>query len=126
LIEMGAGEGSSIPDQAFARAGATLVPAAVDVWADSELVLKVKEPLAVEFEQLRKGQILFTYLHLAAHKDVTETLVGAGGVAIAYETVETPDGRLPLLAPMSEIAGRMSPHVAATHLERPRGGSGVL
>ncbi|MCA1830525.1 MAG: alanine dehydrogenase [Actinobacteria bacterium] len=126
LIERGAGEGSAIPDTAFARAGATLVPAAPDVWADADLVLKVKEPLPVEFELLRKGQTLFTYLHLAAHRDVTEALLAAGGVAIAYETVETPDGRLPLLAPMSEIAGRMTPHVAATHLERPRGGSGVL
>jgi alanine dehydrogenase len=90
------------------------------------MILKVKEPLPREFGSLRSGQILFTYLHLAAHKDVTEALVGAGTTGIAYETVELPDGRLPLLAPMSEIAGRMAPHVAAHYLERPQGGRGVL
>ncbi|MGZ4207393.1 MAG: alanine dehydrogenase [Actinomycetota bacterium] len=126
LIERGAGEGSSIPDERFARAGATLVDTAADVWGDAELILKVKEPQAEEFSSLRKGQILFTYLHLAAHRDVTDALVAAGTVGIAYETVEDDRKMLPLLAPMSEIAGRMSPHAAATHLERPRGGSGIL
>lgn len=126
LIERGAGEGSSIPDAAYARAGATLVPSADGVWGAADLVLKVKEPLPAERPLLRKGQILFTYLHLAAHRDVTEAMVASGCVGIAYETVETDDGLLPLLAPMSEIAGRMAPHVAAHHLERPHGGSGVL
>jgi alanine dehydrogenase len=126
LVERGAGEGSSIPDDVFARAGATLVDTAEDVWAQADLILKVKEPQPQEFGLLRKGQILFTYLHLAAHRDVTDALIQAGAVAIAYETVEDERGMLPLLAPMSEIAGRMSPHAAATHLERPRGGSGIL
>ena len=126
LVEAGAGEGSSITDEEFRAAGARLAPTAADVWADADLILKVKEPQPQEFDSLRAGQVLFTYLHLAAHKDVTEALIQAGGVAIAYETVETTDDRLPLLAPMSEIAGRMAPHAAANHLERPRGGSGVL
>ncbi len=126
LIERDAGAGSSIPDVAFERAGAKLVRAAEDVWGDAELVLKVKEPLASEFPMLRPGQILFTYLHLAAHRDVTEVLINAKTTAIAYETVESADGRLPLLAPMSEIAGRMAPHVSAHFLERAAGGSGVL
>lgn len=126
VIERGAGEGSSIPDAAFERAGATMVPTAADVWAQADLILKVKEPQPAEFTSMRAGQIIFTYLHLAAHRDVTEALIGSGCVAIAYETVEAPDHSLPLLAPMSEIAGRMAPHVAATYLERPRGGSGVL
>ncbi|MGZ4188642.1 MAG: alanine dehydrogenase [Actinomycetota bacterium] len=126
LIERGAGEGSSIPDERFARAGATLADTAAEVWGDAELIIKVKEPQAEEFSSLRKGQILFTYLHLAAHRDVTDALVAAGTVGIAYETVEDDRKMLPLLAPMSEIAGRMSPHAAATHLERPRGGSGIL
>jgi alanine dehydrogenase len=126
LVEKGAGNGSSIPDEVFARAGATLVDTAEDVWARADLILKVKEPQPQEFDLLGKGQILFTYLHLAAHRDVTDALIRAGAVAIAYETVEDDRGMLPLLAPMSEIAGRMSPHAAATHLERPRGGSGIL
>jgi alanine dehydrogenase len=126
LIQRGAGEGSSIPDAAFAAAGAALVESADDVWGDAQLILKVKEPQSDEFGLMRAGQMLFTYLHLAAHRDVTEALQSARVTAIAYETVELPDGRLPLLAPMSEIAGRMAPHVAANYLERPRGGSGVL
>ncbi|HLW17308.1 MAG TPA: alanine dehydrogenase [Actinomycetota bacterium] len=126
LVERGAGDGSSIPDDAFTRAGATLVDTATDVWARADLILKVKEPQPQEFVLLRSGQILFTYLHLAAHRDVTDALLQAGTVGIAYETVEDEKGMLPLLGPMSEIAGRMSPHAAATHLERPRGGSGIL
>jgi len=126
LVEHRAGDGSSIPDDAFARAGASLVGTAEEIWARADLILKVKEPQQQEFAVLRKGQILFTYLHLAAHRDVTDALLGAGTVGIAYETVEDERGMLPLLAPMSEIAGRMSPHAAATHLERPRGGSGIL
>jgi alanine dehydrogenase len=126
LVERRAGDGSSIPDDAFARAGATLVDTAADVWARADLILKVKEPQPREFGLLRAGQILFTYLHLAAHRDVTDSLIEAGTVGIAYETVEDDKGMLPLLGPMSEIAGRMSPHAAATHLERPHGGSGIL
>lgn len=126
LVERSAGDGSSIPDEAFERAGAKLVDSADDVWSAADLICKVKEPLAPEFGRMRRGQTLFTYLHLAAHRDVTEALVAAHGVAIAYETVQKDDGTLPLLAPMSEIAGRMAPHAAATQLERPKGGSGVL
>jgi alanine dehydrogenase len=126
LIERDAGVGSAIPDVSFERSGAKLVRSAEDVWGDSELILKVKEPQPSEFGLTRAGQILFTYLHLAAHRDVTEALMKAGTTAVAYETVETPDGRLPLLAPMSEIAGRMAPHVSAHFLERAQGGRGVL
>lgn len=126
LIERDAGAGSAIPDVAYERAGARLVRASEDVWADAELILKVKEPLTSEFGLLRDGQILFTYLHLAAQRDVTEALLRSKVTAIAYETVETEDHRLPLLAPMSEIAGRMAPHVAAHFLERASGGRGIL
>lgn len=126
LVERGAGEGSSIPDVAYERAGARLARSGEDVWAEADLVLKVKEPLESEIPSLRPGQILFTYLHLAAHDALTRALADSGVTAIAYETVESSDGRLPLLAPMSEIAGRMAPHVAATLLERVHGGSGVL
>ena len=126
LVQKSAGDGSSIPDSAFARAGAVLVDTAEEVWSASDLVCKVKEPLPAEFKYLQPGVTLFTYLHLAAHRDLTNALVTSGCVAIAYETVQAPDGSLPLLTPMSEVAGRMAPHVAATHLERPHGGSGVL
>jgi alanine dehydrogenase len=126
LVEQGAGEGSSIPDADFAAAGARIVPSADDVWADADLLLKVKEPVAEEYGRLRAGQTLFTYLHLAASRECTEALVDSGTTAIAYETVQTADGALPLLAPMSEVAGRMAPQVGAHSLERAHGGRGVL
>jgi alanine dehydrogenase len=126
LIERDAGAGSSIPDVAFERAGAELVRSAEDVWERADLILKVKEPQRSEFSMMRAGQILFTYLHLAAHRDVTESLIERKVTAVAYETVEGFDGRLPLLAPMSEIAGRMASHVAAHFLERAAGGRGIL
>jgi alanine dehydrogenase len=126
LIERGAGEGSSIPDADFVAAGARIVAEADDVWADADLLLKVKEPIAEEHHRLRRGQTLFTYLHLAASKECTDALVGSGTTAIAYETVQTADGALPLLAPMSEVAGRMAPQVGAHSLERAHGGRGVL
>jgi alanine dehydrogenase len=126
FIERDAGTGSAIPDVAFERSGAKLVRAAEDVWGEAELVLKVKEPQRSEFGLMRTGQILFTYLHLAAHRDVTEALMTAGTTAIAYETVETPDHRLPLLAPMSEVAGRLSAQVGAYYLMKPFGGRGRL
>ena len=126
LVERDAGAGSSIPDVAFERAGAELVRSAEDVWERADLVLKVKEPQPSEIAFMRAGQMLFTYLHLAAHRDVTEALRDQRTTAIAYETVESPDGRLPLLAPMSEIAGRMAPHVSAHFLERAAGGRGIL
>jgi alanine dehydrogenase len=126
LIEQGAGLGSTITDQEFQRAGATVLPTADDVWASADLILKVKEPVPEEFHRLRKDQVLFTYLHLAASREVTEALLDSGTTAVAYETVELPDGRLPLLAPMSEVAGRMAPQVGAHLLERESGGRGVL
>ena len=126
LVERGAGEGSSIPDADYAAAGARIVAAADDVWADADLLLKVKEPIEEEYHRLRRGQTLFTYLHLAASKECTDALVASGTTAIAYETVQTADGALPLLAPMSEVAGRMAPQVGAHSLERAHGGRGVL
>ena len=126
FVEQDAGAGSSIPDQDFVDAGAAIVPTADDVWQTGDLVLKVKEPVAEEYHRMRKDQVLFTYLHLAAGQECTEALLGAGITAIAYETVQLPDGSLPLLAPMSEVAGRMAPQVGAHHLQRDGGGRGVL
>ena len=126
FIEEGAGTGSVIPDADFVAAGATILPTADDVWATSELVLKVKEPVPEEYHRMRKGQVLFTFLHLAASRQCTDALLGAGITSIAYETVQAPDGTLPLLAPMSEVAGRMAPQVGAHHLQRDGGGRGVL
>lgn len=126
LVQSGAGVGSSIPDADFGAAGATLVDDAADVWSSSDLVLKVKEPIAEEYHLLRKDLILFTYLHLAASRECTDALLSAGTTAIAYETVQLPDGSLPLLAPMSEVAGRMAPQAGAHHLQRDGGGRGVL
>jgi alanine dehydrogenase len=126
VIEAGAGAGSSIPDEDFTAAGAKILPDADDVWGTAELVLKVKEPVAEEYHRMRKGQVLFTYLHLAASRACTDALMSAGVTSIAYETVQLPDGSLPLLAPMSEVAGRMAPQVGAHHLQRDGGGRGVL
>jgi alanine dehydrogenase len=128
LLEKGAGDGSSLSDDDFVRAGATIVGDADELWAGSEMVLKVKEPIAEEYPRLslRKDQVLFTYLHLAASRSCTEALLEAGNTAIAYETVQLADGSLPLLIPMSEVAGRMAPLVGAQHLMRPEGGRGVL
>ncbi|MGW0227235.1 alanine dehydrogenase [Actinopolymorpha singaporensis] len=126
VVERGAGEGSSIPDQEFERAGARIIDSADDVWAESDLVLKVKEPIASEYARLRKGQVLFTYLHLAASRQLTTALLESGVTAIAYETVQLPDGSLPLLAPMSEVAGRLAPQVGAYHLMSQGGGRGIL
>jgi alanine dehydrogenase len=125
LVETGAGVGSSLPDRDYLAAGAKIVASADDAWA-ADLVLKVKEPMPEEYPRLRRGQILFTYLHLAANVECTKALVDAGVTAIAYETVRGPDGALPLLAPMSEVAGRMAPQVGAHCLERAQGGRGVL
>src|SRR6201996_7963427 len=126
MIEAGAGEGSSMPDEDFIAAGAKILPTADDVWAEGEMILKVKEPIEEEYHRMRSGQVLFTYLHLAASKACTDALLSAGVTAIAYETVQLPDGSLPLLAPMSEVAGRMAPQVGAHHLQRDGGGRGVL
>jgi alanine dehydrogenase len=123
-IEQGAGVGSAFPDEAFARVGAEIV-SVDDVWQRSDLVLKVKEPIAAEYPRLREGLILFTYLHIAADEPLTRALIDSGITAVAYETVEV--GRtLPLLAPMSEVAGRLAPQAGAYHLEKPLGGRGLL
>jgi alanine dehydrogenase len=124
-IETNAGLGSGIPDVEYQQAGATIVQTAAAAW-DRELVIKVKEPLPTEYTHLYKNQILFTYLHLAANRELTEQLVNTGVSAIAYETVELPDGKLPLLAPMSIIAGRLSVQFGARFLEKQQGGRGVL
>jgi alanine dehydrogenase len=126
LIEAGAGADSSITDDEYRRAGAEIVPTAAEVWDRAGLVCKVKEPLADEFAHFRPGLVLFTYLHLAAYPTVAEALVDGGVTAVAYETVQLDDGSLPLLAPMSEVAGRMSVQVGAHFLERHNGGRGVL
>ena len=126
IIQSGAGEGSAITDADFKRAGAQLINSADQVWDEAELLLKVKEPIEPEYSRLRKGQTLFTYLHLAASKPCTDALLASGTTSIAYETVQTADGALPLLAPMSEVAGRLAAQVGAYHLMRSHGGRGVL
>ena len=126
LVERGAGVGCAFPDDAYLAAGARIVRHVDDVWAHAEMVLKVKDPVPAEYHRIRKGQILFTYLHLAASAECTKALIDAGVDAIGYETVQLPDGSLPLLAPMSEVAGRMAPQVGAHCLERMQGGRGVL
>jgi alanine dehydrogenase len=126
LVEKEAGVGSSIPDDDYVGAGARILDSADDVWDEGELILKVKEPVAGEYHRMRKGQTLFTYLHLAASADCTKAILDSGITAIAYETVELPDGSLPLLAPMSEVAGRLAPQVGAYQLMRQGGGRGVL
>jgi alanine dehydrogenase len=126
VVERTAGEGSALPDAQFTAAGADIVPDADAVFAQADMIVKVKEPQPQEFERFRRGQLLFTYLHLAADEALTRFLAEREVAAVAYETVQTPDGRLPLLAPMSEIAGRMAPHAGASNLERPKGGRGVL
>src|SRR5438477_11124315 len=125
LIETAAGDGSSFPDSAYQAVGARIV-SVDDVWADSELLLKVKEPVEREYARLREGLVLFTYLHIAADEPLTRALVESGITAVAYETVETDDRRLPLLAPMSEIAGRLASQAGAHFLEKPLGGRGLL
>jgi alanine dehydrogenase len=126
LIETDAGRGSSIFNDEFERAGAKILPDADTVFAESDMVLKVKEPVPEEFHRLREGLVLFTYLHLAASEPVTRALLDSGTTGVAYETIELPDRSLPLLAPMSEVAGRMAPHVGANLLERGHGGRGIL
>ncbi|MBO0822999.1 MAG: alanine dehydrogenase [Actinobacteria bacterium] len=125
-IEQDAGIGSAIADADYVAAGAKIVPSADEVWQAGDLILKVKEPVAEEYHRMRADQVLFTYLHLAASRECTEALLRSGITAIAYETVQLPDGSLPLLAPMSEVAGRMAPQVGAHHLQRGGGGRGVL
>ncbi len=126
LIEEAAGLGSSLSEDRYKRAGAQFVTSADDVWRGSGMIIKVKEPQPSEYGLMQEGQVLFTYLHLAANRELTGELIRRKVQAVAYETVQLADGRLPLLAPMSEIAGRMAPHVAARFLEKEHGGRGVL
>ena len=126
LIERGAGIDSSIPDEDYVRSGATIIETAAEGWERSGLICKVKEPLEAEFSYFRPGLVLFTYLHLAAYPKVADALIAGNVTAFAYETVQTSDGSLPLLAPMSEVAGRMSVQIGAHFLERHNGGRGVL
>ena len=126
LVQAGAGEGSAITDTDFKAVGAQITNTADEVWAEADLLLKVKEPIEAEYGRMRKGQTLFTYLHLAASKPCTDALMASGTTSIAYETVQTADGALPLLAPMSEVAGRLAAQVGAYHLMRTHGGRGVL
>ena len=125
LVEKNAGAGSAISDADYIAAGAQIIDSADEIWQRADLIQKVKEPIEIEYKRMRKGQILFTYLHLAANKLCTQAIINSGITAIAYETVEV-DGQLPLLAPMSEVAGRMSIQVGAAALEASRGGRGVL
>ena len=125
LVEKNAGVGSGISDADYIKAGAKIIDAADELWQKAELIQKVKEPIEIEYKRMRKGQILYTYLHLAANKACTQAIMDSGITAIAYETVEV-DGGLPLLAPMSEVAGRMSIQVGAAALEASKGGAGVL
>jgi len=126
FVEHDAGVGSSIPNEDYVTAGATILPTADDVWGTADMILKVKEPIAAEYHRMREGQVLFTYLHLAADQPLTEELARRKVTAIAYETVELADRSLPLLAPMSEVAGRLAPQVGANALMRAHGGRGVL
>ena len=126
LVQAGAGAGIHASDDEYSAAGGRIVPTAGDVYGDADLVVKVKEPLAEERAMLRRGQVLFTYLHLAPDPEQTTDLVASGATCIAYETVTSPDGRLPLLAPMSQVAGRLSIQAGAHALEAPSGGAGML
>lgn len=126
LVQTGAGEGSSIPDAAYEAAGASIAPDAATTWNSAEVLLKVKEPIASEYGYFREDLVLFTYLHLAAEPELTKALLDSGITAIAYETVQLPSRALPLLAPMSEVAGRLAPIVGANAMLRPNGGPGLL
>lgn len=126
LVEAGAGQGSGFTDEAYAAAGATMVPEADQVWTKADMIMKVKEPIESEWPKMRRGQIIFTYFHFAASEALTRAVVESGCVAIAYETVQLPSGELPLLTPMSEVAGRMAVQEGARYLEAESGGLGLL
>ncbi|WP_372635660.1 alanine dehydrogenase [Fodinibius sp.] len=126
LVEKGAGEGSGFPDGQYEAAGATILEEAAELWAEAEMIMKVKEPLEVEYPRMREGQIIFTYFHFAASESLTEAVIASKSIAIAYETVEKADHSLPLLIPMSEVAGRMASQEGAKYLEKPQGGRGIL
>ncbi|HET9151770.1 MAG TPA: alanine dehydrogenase [Gemmatimonadales bacterium] len=126
VVETGAGEGSGFADAAYTAVGATIVPDADAVWKQADMITKVKEPIAVEWPRMRKGQLIYTYFHFAASEELTKAVVDSGAVALAYETVELASGELPLLTPMSEVAGRMAVQEGAKYLEKHYGGSGIL
>ncbi|MDX1394784.1 MAG: alanine dehydrogenase [Gemmatimonadota bacterium] len=126
LVEAGAGDGSGFPDETYESVGAAIIPSADDVWGRSDLIVKVKEPIEPEYARMRQDQVVFTYFHFAADERLTNEVVDRGIVAIAYETVELPSGELPLLTPMSEVAGRMAVQEGAKYLERIAGGYGIL
>jgi len=126
VIEQNAGIGSGFPDELYIKAGATMIPTAAEVFAKADMIMKVKEPIAQEYNLIREGQVLFTYFHFAASRQLTEAMMKAKAVCIAYETVMKSDNSLPLLIPMSEVAGRMAPQEGAKYLERTMGGRGVL
>lgn len=126
IIEQNAGIGSGFPDELYIKAGATMIPTAAEVFAKADMIMKVKEPIAQEYSLIREGQVLFTYFHFAASRQLTEAMMKAKAVCIAYETVMKSDNSLPLLIPMSEVAGRMAPQEGAKYLERTMGGRGVL
>ena len=126
IVEHDAGAGIGASDDDYARAGATIAANAAEVWAKAQMIVKVKEPQAGERARMRPGQVLFTYLHLAPDPEQTRDLVASGAICIAYETVTSPSGGLPLLAPMSEVAGRMAVQAGAHYLEKAHGGKGIL
>ncbi len=126
LIEKGAGVGSGFPDEKYVDAGAEIVDDVDELWNRSEMIMKVKEPIEVEYDRMKEDQIIFTYFHFAASRELTEAVIDSGSVAIAYETVEKADGSLPLLIPMSEVAGRMASQEGAKYLEKAQGGRGIL
>jgi alanine dehydrogenase len=126
IVEKGAGEGSGFSDEAYRTAGATIIDSVDEVWERAEMIMKVKEPIAEEYPRMREGQILFTYFHFAADETLTRAVIDSGAIAIAYETVQLPSGELPLLTPMSEVAGRMAVQAGAKYLERFHGGRGLL
>ena len=126
FVEGGAGLGSGFPDDAYTAVGATMLPTADEVWQRAEMIMKVKEPIAAEWPRMRRGQVIYTYFHFAAAEELTRAVIDSGAIAVAYETVQLPSGELPLLTPMSEVAGRMSVQEGAKYLEKVFGGSGVL
>ena len=126
FVEQAGGMGSGFPDDAYRAAGAAILPTADDVWQQAEMIMKVKEPIAVEWPRMRRGQVIYTYFHFAAAEDLTRAVIDSGAIAVAYETVQLASGELPLLTPMSEVAGRMAVQEGAKYLEKVFGGSGIL
>ncbi len=126
LIEEGAGQGSGISNGEYKKAGGSVVPSEEEVWEKSDIIVKVKEPLEEEFDRISKNQVVFTFFHFAASRKLTENMMDTGGICIAYETIEKEDGKLPILTPMSEVAGRMAAQEGAKYLEKPQKGRGIL